>query len=129
LFALDRLGHADIVCVPPPPGHDFGTTALLAAERYCRRRRSLLIWDPPWSWYTSENAVLGVRALGVKSSNAMTYFPRLRPLGQFARFPAGLPACGALAGMLARSDEERGFPGSPQGLLKASLTPLVDLDE
>src|SRR5690606_19331637 len=58
-----------------------------------------------------------------------TYFPRLRPLGQFARFPAGLPACGALAGLLARSDDERGFPGAPQGLLKASLTTLVDLDE
>lgn len=129
LFALDRAGHVDIVCVPPPPSRDYGTTALLAAERYCRRRRALLIWDPPWSWYTSERALLGLRALGLTSSNAMTYFPRLRPRGQLARFPAGLPACGALAGLLAASDEQRGFPGAPRDYLKSSLTTLIDLDE
>src|SRR5690606_20489079 len=129
LFALDRAGHVDIVCVPPPPSREYGTTALLAAERYCRRRRALLIWDPPWSWYTSEQALFGLRALGLKSSHAMTYFPRLRPRGQLARFPAGMPACGALAGLLAASDEARGYAGGPQGTLKPSLTTVVDLDE
>lgn len=129
LFALDRAGRVDVICVPPPPSREFGTTALLAAERYCRRRRALLIWDPPWSWYTSEQAVLGLRALGLKSSNAMTYFPRLRPRDQLARFPAGVPACGALAGLLAASDGTRGFAGGPQGRLKTSLTTVVDLDE
>src|SRR5690606_42142195 len=53
LFALDRAGRVDVICVPPPTSREFGTTALLAAERYCRRRRALLIWDPPWSWYAS----------------------------------------------------------------------------
>lgn len=129
LFALDRAGHVDLVCVPSQPSRDYGTTALLAAERYCRRRRAMLIWDPPWSWYTSERALLGLRTLGLSSSNVMTYFPRLRPRGQLARFPAGVPACGALAGLLAASDEERGYPGAPSGFLKPSLTTLVDLDE
>ena len=128
LFALDRAGRIDVICVPPPPSRDYGTTALLAAERYCRRRRALLIWDPPWSWYTSEQAVLGLRALGLKSSNAMTYFPRVRPRDQLSRFPAGMPACGALAGLFAASDESRGYAGGPQGRLKPSLTALVDLD-
>src|SRR5690606_4142914 len=75
LFALDRAGRVDIVCVPAPPTRDFGTTALIAAERYCRRRRALLIWDPPWSWQTSDSAVIGMRAYGFSSSNAMMYFP------------------------------------------------------
>jgi len=129
LFALDRAGRVDIVCVPPPPSRDYGTTALLAAERYCRRRRALLIWDPPWSWYTSERAMLGLRALGLRSPNVMTYFPRLRPRGQLARFPAGLPACGALAGLLAANDDARGYAGGAEGQLKPSLTTVVDLDE
>jgi uncharacterized protein len=129
LFALDRLGRIDLVCIPALPTRDFGTTALLAAERYCRRRHALLMWDPPSVWQTSDVAVLGVRALGLTSSNAMIYFPRLRPRGQPSRFPAGLPACGALAGLLAREDAERGVPGRSAGSLKASLTTLIDLGE
>jgi len=129
LFALDRAGRVDLVCVPSSPTRDHGTTALLAAERWCRSRGALLIWDPPWSWYTSEGAVLGMRTLGLKSRYAMTYFPRLRPRGQLARFPAGMPGCGALAGLLASSDDERGYPGAPSGSLKSSLTTLVELDE
>src|SRR5690606_14577749 len=129
LFGLDRAGRIDVVCVPAPPGRDFGTTALIAAERYCRRRRALLIWDPPWSWQTADAAVIGMRAIAFASSNAMTYFPRLRPRGRFGNFPSGLPACGARAGLLAKGDAERGRPGGPVGALKASLTTLGDLGE
>lgn len=129
LFALDRAGRIDLVCVPALPTRDFGTTALLAAARYCRRRRAFLLWDPPLAWHTTDAAVLGVRALGLASSNVLTYFPRLRPRGQFARFPAGLPASGALAGLLASGDAVRGYPGGLDGALKASLTTLVDVSD
>ena len=49
LFALDRCERVDLVCVPPPPGRDLGSTSFVAATRYCERRRALLVWDPPWS--------------------------------------------------------------------------------
>src|SRR5690606_20050511 len=49
--------------------------------------------------------------------------------GRFGNFPSGLPACGALAGLLAKGDAERGRPGGPVGALKASLTTLGDLGE
>lgn len=129
LFALDRAGRIDLVCIPPPPSRDFGTTALIAAERYCRSRRALLIWDPPRSWQTSDSAIIGMRAIGFVGANAMTYFPRIRPRGQFAQFSLGLPACGALAGLFAKGDLERGYPGGMHGALKASLTTLSDLGE
>ncbi|MFO7285676.1 MAG: hypothetical protein LOD94_10550 [Gammaproteobacteria bacterium] len=129
LFALDRVARIDILCVPAPPQRDFGTTALIAAERYCRRRRALLVWDPPSAWPTSDSAVIGMRSIGFASTNAMTYFPRLRPRGRFGDFPPGMPACGALAGLFASGDKERGHPGGPVGALKASFSTLCDLGE
>lgn len=129
LFALDRAGRVDLVCVPAPPTRDFDTTALIAAERYCRRRRALLIWDPPRAWQTGDAAVIGMRAIGFASCNAMTYFPRLRPRGQPGRFPEGVPACGALAGLFARGDTERGYAAGASGTLKASLTTLCHLGD
>src|SRR5690606_21159725 len=129
LFALDRVARIDILCVPAPPQRDFGTTALIAAERYCRRGRALLVWDPPSAWPTSDSAVIGMRSIGFASTNAMTYFPRLRPRGRFGDFPPGMPACGALAGLFASGDKERGHPGGPVGALKASFSTLCDLGE
>ena len=57
LFALDRCERVDLVCVPPPPGRDLGSTSFVAAMRYCERRRALLVWDPPWSWTSVDSAV------------------------------------------------------------------------
>src|SRR5690606_20535734 len=93
LFALDRVERVDLLCIPPAPGCDVGMTAFVAASGYCTRRRALLIWDPPWSWQTSGDALRGIRATGLASGNALAYFPRIRPRAEFARYPAGIPAC------------------------------------
>jgi uncharacterized protein len=131
LFALDRIERVDLVCIPPAQGHDVGFTAFLAATRYCARRRAMLIWDPPWSWQTSDDALRGIRSAGLASRNALTYFPRIRPRAEFARFPSGMPACGALAGMLSRGDAERLAAGDTAGatLLRASLTTAVEVGD
>src|SRR5690606_14918690 len=52
-----------------------------------------------------------------------------RPRGRFGDFPPGMPACGALAGLFATADKERGRPGGPAGTLKASFSTLCDLGE
>lgn len=131
LFALDRVERIDLVCIPPAPGRDVGTTAFLAASRYCDRRRAMLIWDPPWTWRTSADALRGIRSAGLASRNALTYFPRIRPRAEFARYPEGLPASGALAGMLARGDAQRlaGVVAPDTALLRASLTTAADVDD
>ena len=128
LFALDRE-QFDLLCIPPPPGRDLGSTSFLAAERYCERRRAMLIWDPPWSWYSVDSALLGVRHTPLAGCNAVTYFPRGRPRGDFARFPSGMPACGAVAGILARSDRSGVWrpAAAADSLLRANLAPLIEV--
>jgi phage tail sheath protein FI len=129
LFALDRCEQVDLVCVPAPPGRDIGITSFVAATRYCERRRALLVWDPPWSWSTADSAVLWLRSSGHESRNAVTYFPRVRPRGDLGRYPLGMPACGVVAGMLARCDRSGVWSEMPpvDTTLKGNLAPLVDL--
>jgi len=121
LFALDRCEQVDLVCVPSPPGHDLGSTSFVAATRYCERRRALLIWDPPWSWSSASAAVFGVRTSDLISRHAVSYFPRVLPRADAGRYAHGMPACGAVAGLLrlplrplrrARR-ERRGHPRGP----------------
>lgn len=129
LFALDRAEPFDLLCIPPAPHVELGVTTFVAAERYCERRRALLIWDPPWSWSSAADAVAAARRFGRLSRNAMTYFPRIRRRGDGVRFPAGLPACGALAGALAR-DGAAGIWRLPQRVaaLSAAFTTVGDVD-
>lgn len=131
LFALDRCERVDLVCVPSPPARDLGSTSFLAATRYCERRRALLVWDPPWSWTSADSAVLALRATAHSSRHALTYFPRVRPRGDLGRYGAGLPACGVVAGMLARCDQGGVWHRMPPSdtTLKGGLAPLLDLTE
>jgi hypothetical protein len=131
LFALDGCQTLDFLCIPAPPGRDLGVTTFVAATRYCERRRALLIWDPPWSWMSVHGALLGVRGGEQASQNALSYFPRVRPRGEPMRYELGLPACGAIAGILARCDQSGVWHELPNAdaTLKANLAPLVTLDE
>jgi hypothetical protein len=131
LFALDRVETIDLVCIPSPPGRDLGATSFVAATRYCERRRALLISDPPWSWSSPDAAVLAVRGTGRVSQNAVTYYPRVRPRGEFNRYPNGMPACGVVAGMLARCDRRGVWHSLPssEATLKGNLAPLLHITE
>jgi hypothetical protein len=129
LFALDRCPRIDLVCIPSPPGRDLGSTTFVAATRYCERRRALLVWDPPWSWLSPDAAILSVRSTEQTSQNAVTYFPRVQPKAERARYPSGMPACGVVAGILAAADKHGVWHRMPLGDagLKGHLGPLVDL--
>jgi Bacteriophage tail sheath protein len=130
LFALDALPRVDLVCVPSPPGRDLGSTSFLAATRYCERRRALLVWDPPWVWTSADAAVLALRTTAHASRHALTYFPRVRPRGDLGRYESGIPACGAVAGMIARCDQGGVWHRMPpvDTTLKGGLAPLVEVE-
>ncbi len=131
LFALDRCERVDLICVPSPPGRDLGSTSFLAATRYCEQRRALLVFDPPWAWDSADAAVLGLRASAQASRHALTYFPRVRPRGDLGRYAAGVPACGVVAGMLARCDSAGVWHRMPavDTTLKGGLAPLTELSQ
>jgi len=130
LFAFGRGPRIDLLAVPLPPDRELGLTALVAAARFCEMRRALLIWDPPCDWQSPDAALLGARRYGFGNGSVMTYFPRIRPRGASARDNGGLPASGAIAGMLAGRDR-RGIFGRDEDsdfTLRAALAPVVDLD-
>jgi hypothetical protein len=131
LFALDRCQRIDLICVPSPPGRDLGSTSFVAGVRYCERRRALLVWDPPWAWASADSAVLALRTAAQASRHALTYFPRVRPRGDLGRYGAGVPACGVVAGMLARCDQAGVWHRLPpvDATLKGGLAPLIEIGQ
>ena len=130
LFALQKIPTFHFLCIPPPsPVDDLGPTALLAAIRLCRQRRALLMMDPPASCQTADAVVRYLQHLNLSSENAVMAFPRLTgggPLGA----ETTRAACGAVAGLLARS--ERGpdawtpWSKAPR-LLRGNARPAIDL--
>ncbi len=107
IFALDDVPHFDLLYLPSSSlGGDCGPAAVLAADRYCRRRGAMLIMDPLSSWSDARTAVDSVRKLGYASPNILAYFPRLRAPGR--RSVAPVAAGGAIAGLLCKVDRQGG---------------------
>ncbi|MGH8194791.1 MAG: hypothetical protein ACREQ8_10375 [Woeseiaceae bacterium] len=103
LFSLDAIGRFDLLYLPPPGlRQDPGPAAILAAERYCRRRRAMLIMDPPVDWNSTARAVSGIRADGYASPNILAYFPRM--VCREADGSPPRPVGGAIAGLLCKHD-------------------------
>ena len=106
LFALSAADAFNFLCIPPlSREHDLGLSALLVAARYCRERHAMLIVDPPASWTTARTALDGMRTWPFRSDNAVMYYPRVQALDRLRGRLETFASCGAVAGMLARSDE------------------------
>ncbi|MGH8317976.1 MAG: hypothetical protein ACREUL_08375 [Steroidobacteraceae bacterium] len=106
LFALSAGDGFNFLCIPPlSRERDIGLSALLVGARYCRERHAMLIVDPPASWTTVREALDGMRAWPFRSDNALMYYPRVQALDRLRGRPETFASCGAVAGMLARSDE------------------------
>ena len=77
----------------------------------------MLLVDPPSGWTSKEAAKSGIGALGTSSKNAALIFPRLRqpnPLRDNQQ--EDFAPCGAVAGVFARTDTQRGVWKAPAGL-------------
>lgn len=119
LYALEKVDLFTLLCLP-----DADETVVAEAAVYCERRRALLIVDPPAAWTTKAN--VDVTALNCTSQNAAVYFPRIQkrdPLDNNAL--RSFPPCGAVAGMIARTDAQRGIWKAPAGT-DAGLVGVVE---
>ncbi|HWB78717.1 MAG TPA: phage tail sheath subtilisin-like domain-containing protein [Nannocystaceae bacterium] len=120
--AIDRLDHVDtvnLVCVPPLSATaDTPLAVWTAAEALCKRRRAMLVVDPPAAWATAQNAAdLAGGMTALRSENAAFYWPAIiapDPL-QEGR-PRRFAPCGVVAGTIARIDANRGVWKSPAGI-------------
>ena len=117
IFALEHADLFNILCLPPySPTDDVDAVDLANALTYCARRRAMLLVDPPAATDTVAEATTFANAL-TRSENAAFYFPRIlapNPLRE-NRVEAYAP-CGAVAGVLARTDASRGVWKTPAGL-------------
>jgi hypothetical protein len=106
LFALDSVEYFNLLCIPPlSRDQDVGASLLLVASRYCKEHRALLVVDPPAEWHTADEALRGLRHWDFSSENALMYFPRVLAHDKLRGHFESFGSCGAVAGMLARSDE------------------------
>jgi uncharacterized protein len=132
---LWMLEHADLfnlLCIPPLRADlEPDQTTWDAAAAYSKRRRAMVIVDPPLGW--DEAADITAGALGALISqgdnltNAALYFPRIRVADALRenRLSTFAPS-GAVAGIYARTDAQRGVWKAPAGL-DASLSGVAEL--
>jgi len=131
LWALDKADIFNLLCIPPydpeadtePSKSDYDT-----ALEYCQKRRAMLIVDPPKTWVDVDAAESGALTSAFpQDPNAVIYFPRLRmgdPLHE-NRLGTFVP-CGVMAGVMARTDAQRGVWKAPAGI-DATLLGVSDL--
>src|SRR5262249_25548703 len=128
ISALNRVDAFNILSIPdatrPNPANPSQLNAGLspndiwtAALDYCTTRRAMLLVDPPPTVGTLSAAVDWISGgLTAKGPNGAAYFPRIRasdPLDDFK--PRLFAPSGAIAGVLARTDTERGVWKAPAG--------------
>ena len=123
--ALRDVQDVNLLCIPDLAGPDYSGDAIgviTTALELCEDKRMLLIVDSPPEWTTLDQARAGLPAYdAVRSDHAALYFPHITltdPLtGQLRTFPPS----GAVAGLMAKTDAERGVWKAPAGT-EARLT-------
>jgi phage tail sheath protein FI len=127
IYALKKADIFNLLCIPPDiRGDDLPAGVREAALALCKAERALFIVDPPVLW-DSNPADAASKAKSEQLANpvlpladadhAALFFPQLRkrdPLrgGQVDTFPP----CGAVAGVMARTDVNRGVWKAPAGI-------------
>jgi len=136
LYALEQLfardGLFNILSIPPYKNGDVDVNLVSEAAAYCEKRRAFLLVDPPSNWIDKDTAKnkftdTATDNVGTRSRNSALFFPRLKqpnPLkdNQSEEF---VPS-GAVAGIFARTDTQRGVWKAPAGL-DASLVGVPQL--
>ena len=134
LFALDGLDDIAYLYVPAlSRTHEIGVSTLLIAAKFCHERRIILIVDPLKAWRSATDAVKGLRELQFHSEEAVMFYPRIQAMdrhrGRIETFGNG----GAVAGMLARAEEDLPVWSAPRSTtelwLRGSARPEHSLTE
>jgi phage tail sheath protein FI len=106
LFALRGVEDIAFIYIPPlARTTDVGVSTLLAAERFCRELRAILIMDPPAGWDSPNAAVNGLKTLGFYSDSATMFYPRIVCTDRLRARPEVFGSGGAAAGILSRTGD------------------------
>jgi phage tail sheath protein FI len=129
LYALDGVDVFNLLCIPPHQkmNGDLEPGLVSTALAYCGSRRAILLIDPRDGWEQLNEPRLWLDTFDGPKANAAVYFPRLRrPDTEKGGAVADFAPCGAVAGVLARTDATRGVWKAGAGL-DATLVGAPDL--
>jgi phage tail sheath protein FI len=141
MYALENIDLFNLLVIPPYKGADqYGnpqdvdyTTVIKDAANYCVSRKAFLLIDAPTSWQQSGTIGTIVSAmanpagvLGTDSANAAVFYPRLLETDLATARTETFPTGGAVAGVFAATDTQRGVWKAPAGV-SASLVGVTDL--
>jgi uncharacterized protein len=126
IYALEKADLFNLLCLPPlVRGGDMFSAVYQDALVYCVKRRAMLLVDAPKAWSSNREtaaaaAVAGLSGLnlnGEAARNAVLYFPPLIEVDPLRdrQLDTFVP-CGAVAGIMARTDTARGVWKAPAGL-------------
>lgn len=139
LTALDKTDTLNLLCIPPDTrGGDTALAVYSSALSYCVKRRAMLLVDPPAAWSSKSASDIHPSELGLSGTaarNAAVYYPRVKkPNPLRGDLIEEFVPCGIVAGIISRTDTQRGVWKSPAGIDAAlygvdSITPkLTDSD-
>lgn len=145
LYALLDADLFNLLCIPPhklssainPLASDLEATLIDTAAAFCAAHRAFLIIDPPYGSTLADLATASPTFQeGLTTTNhAALYFPNLlRPNPLHDNQLEEFAPCGAVAGIMARTDSDRGVWKAPAGLdarlvgVPALSVPLTDAE-
>ncbi|MFF2190724.1 phage tail sheath subtilisin-like domain-containing protein [Streptomyces sp. NPDC058155] len=117
--ALRGVADVNLLSLPEVASYERTEDALTvvsAAQRLCEERRIFLLVDAPSTWVSVDSARAGLSAFDVvRGNHAGLYFPHLQLTDPLTGRLRAFPPSGAVAGVIARTDSERGVWKAPAG--------------
>jgi len=116
--ALDKVEIFNLMLIPGVTDSGIWSQALA----FCERKRAFLIMDPPPNATADGMGALNLPKiedqvdLVPKSTNGALYFPYVTAIDSLTGSPIRLPPSGYIAGIYARTDNNRGVWKAPAGL-------------
>jgi uncharacterized protein len=128
-YALDKVDLFNLMILPADSEFDVANVRG-AASNYCMSRRAFLILDAPANWTVGDRpvadaATVNTFRIGVSKQHSGIFYPRVQYSDAGIKKFTG--PSGMIAGLMARTDSQRGVWKAPAGI-EADLRGLTDLE-
>jgi phage tail sheath protein FI len=128
-YALDKADLFNLMVLPGDREFDV-VNVKGPASNYCESRRAFLLLDAPATWTQNDHPVadatiVNTFRIGVSKQHSAIFYPRVQYSDAGVKKYIG--PSGMIAGLMARTDSQRGVWKAPAGI-EADLRGLIDLE-